>query len=111
LGNDAQAGVSTSLQVIVGIENFHYVLKECMHGRKKVYVFLYPDPFFGKSNNTKIMIPLVNRAINIGCYGSDVEFVNLKEILDKSCFDGKDIHPTRHGHELIANYMKKIGAI
>ena len=111
LGNDVPSGICNPVQVIVGIENFHHVLVACASNRKRIFVFLYPDPFFGTNDETRIGTPLINRAIRIGCYGVSVEFVDLENILNKSCFNGVDIHPTRHGHEVIADYIKGIGAV
>jgi len=115
LGSDALNGAVTPDQTITGIEELHVVVSKCMSDgmwNKNTFVFLYPDPFLGKSKKTRKMIPLVNRAIRIACYGMPVALIDLFALLtDSRCFTGKDIHPTRYGHQLIADYIRNVKKI
>lgn len=116
LGNDAQNSDATPVQIIVGIEELNSIVGRLSNSDgmfpKKTFVFLYPDPFLGKSTKTRLMIPLLNRAIRIACWGLKVDFIDLSVILtDPKCFTGKDIHPTRYGHQLIANYLQNVKKI
>ena len=112
LGNDAQSGDMSIVKTIIGIEQLHDIVYHLSMTRKQTFVFLYPDPFLGKSDKTRYMLPLLNRAIKIACFGCSVNFIDLSAILnDSKCFTGTDIHPTRYGHQLIADYMKNVWKI
>lgn len=108
LGNDAMKSTSDGNvsvnEILSGIENMSKIIEGFY--RPWTGVFLYADPFFGKNKYTKKSIPLINRAISIACAKYPVHFIELNKILNKNCFDGKDIHPNHNGQVEISKYLK-----
>ena len=75
--------------------------------RKHVIVLLYADPFCGKNKQSAIGVPLLNAAIMAVTSHVPVLYARTQDWLSDIHFDGKDIHPTLMGHELLA---ERIGA-
>lgn len=110
LGNDAMKGGSLGASdAIVGIENLIKVFRGYDRPGIPMLLFLYPDPFVGTGNAGKVNVGMINRAIKIARMARPTAlFVDLGAILDKSCFDGKDIHPKAKGQAKMAEAIAKL---
>lgn len=110
MGNDArhayEDGKVTSDEVSRALTSMRDVVK-MLSGRSRVIAFLYADPFAGKDLIYKYGLPMLNAGIRAATF-LRAECIDLGDVLGPEHFDGKDIHPTRVGHEVMAEYLKGI---
>jgi len=110
MGNDARAayadGKVTSDEVSRALVAMRAVVKKVSRGRN-AFVLLYADPFSGNDPSHKLILPVLNGAIRMASFGY-AQPLDLGDVLGPKDFDGKDIHPTRAGHEVMAEYIGKI---
>jgi len=71
-------------------------------------VLLYADPFCGRQPQARVAIPLLNAAIRLAACRIPVVFADTGAWLGDDHFDGRDIHPTRAGHAVIADRMREL---
>lgn len=104
LGNDAYAaladGTVTPEEVEAGVAALRRVIETVRKSR--TIVLLYADPFSGRDARSAIACPLLNAAI-CSALPDGVETFDTRRVLLPQHFDGRDIHPTRAGHEAIAD--------
>jgi len=113
LGNDAFAALAagfnllTAEQVEKAYVSLHAVVAQLCEGRQRSIVLLYPDPFNGRNSQYDVGLPLLNGAIRSACavQAHAIEFVDLGEWLTPGDFNGTDMHPTRAGHQIIAQNL------
>ena len=110
LGNDARHAVSdgrvTANEIATGLRDMRAVVESVQ--RPLTIVLLYADPFCGDNAQAGVGVPLLNGAIRWACNGLPVVFADTGSWLDREHFDGRDIHPTRAGHAVIAERMQDI---
>jgi len=110
LGNDARHAVSdgqvTADEIAAGLRDMRAVVEAVL--RPLTIVLLYADPFCGTQAQARVGVPLLNGAIRWACNGLPVVFADTGAWLTREHFDGRDIHPTRAGHEVIAAQMLDI---
>jgi len=109
LGNDARKAMADGdvslAELSNGILHLNYVVRKVRKDR--TIVLLYADPFCGASKQIKRQVMLLDHIIMVSCAGLGVEFFFCQRFLTADHFDGKDIHPNRAGHEVIATRMKE----
>lgn len=81
--------------------------------RPTTVVFLYADPFLGNNPTTGFGVAILNVSIQVAvkyCLrGTPVLFLDASKILtDPSHFNGTDIHPTKLGHQAIAQELTRM---
>jgi lysophospholipase L1-like esterase len=110
LGNDARHAVSdgqvTADEIAAGLRDMRAVVQAVL--RPLTIVLLYADPFCGTQAQARVGVPLLNGAIRWACNGLPVVFADTGAWLTREHFDGRDIHPTRAGHAVIAAQMLDI---
>lgn len=110
LGNDARAAVSdgqvTADEVAAGLRDMRAVVEAVQ--RPLTIVLLYADPFCGAQEQARVAVPLLNGAIRWACNRLPVVFADTGLWLTREHFDGRDIHPTRAGHAVIADRMREL---
>jgi hypothetical protein len=110
LGNDARHAVSdgrvTADEVAAGLRDMRAVVEAAQ--RPLTIVLLYADPFCGAQAQARVAVPLINGAIRWACNGIPVVFADTGTWLTREHFDGRDIHPTRAGHAVIADRMREL---
>ena len=110
LGNDARHAVSdgrvTADEIETGLRDMRAVVEAVL--RPLTIVLLYADPFCGAQAQARVGVPLLNGAIRWACNGLPVVFADTGAWLTQEHFDGRDIHPTRAGHAVIAAQMLDI---
>lgn len=108
LGNDARAaavdGHVTAEEIADGLRDMRTVVASML--RPLTIVLLYAPPFCGPKALARVGVPLLNGAIRVACHGLPVVFADTGEWLTNLHFDGRDIHPTRAGHCVIAQRME-----
>jgi hypothetical protein len=112
LGNDARAALADGKvspeEFSAGLRNLREVVDTLSRTRDEVIVILYADPFSGQDKRSKIALPLINGAIRMACSGLPVTFADTSKWLNKRHFVGRDIHPTKAGHKIIAKKMMEL---
>lgn len=112
LGNDARRAVSdgrvTADEIAAGLRDMRAVVEAVL--RPLTIVLLYADPFCGAQAQARVGVPLLNGAIRWACNGLPVVFADTGAWLTRAHFDGRDIHPTRSGHAVIAKRMRDLCA-
>jgi lysophospholipase L1-like esterase len=110
LGNDARHAVSdgrvTADEIAAGLRDMRAVVEAVQ--RPLTIVLLYADPFCGDQAQARVGVPLLNGAIRWACNGLQVVFADTGAWLTRAHFDGRDIHPTRAGHTVIAEKMRDL---
>jgi len=110
LGNDARAAVSdgnvTADEIAAGLRDMRAVVDAVL--RPLTIVLLYADPFCGAQAQARVAVPLLNGAIRWACNGLSVVYADTGAWLTWEHFDGRDIHPTRAGHAVIAARMREL---
>ena len=110
LGNDARAAVSdgkvTAGEIAAGLRDMRAVVDAVQ--RPLTIVLLYADPFCGEQVQARVAVPLLNGAIRWACNGLPVVYADTGAWLTREHFDGRDIHPTRAGHVVIAQNMREL---
>ena len=112
MGNDARRAISdgkiTADEMARALTSMREVILAVEWNRDKTFVLLYTDPYSGKDPKAAMGVQMLNGAIRAACHGLDVEFYDTSRVLKPEHFDGKDIHPTRAGHEVLAADIKGI---
>lgn len=107
MGNDFRHayddGKVTSEEVSLALTSMSSVVR-MLSRRSRVFTLLYADPFDGKNKIYKYGLPMLNAGIRAASF-MRADCIDLGSILSPEHFDGKDIHPTRAGHEVIAQYL------
>jgi len=99
----ASDGRVTGMEIAAAIYDMSQVLRALY--RPLTIVLLYADPFCGANAQAAAVVPRLNQGCRIACFGRDVVFVELGEILGPEHSYGTDIHPTRAGHAVIAAHL------
>lgn len=109
LGNDAfaaiQDGVITMEEINIALNSMRDVLHAVR--KKRNFVLLYTDPFFGTNPTSGVGCALLNSLIS-WVVPSFVEVVVTSDFLIDANFDGFDIHPNLSGHEAVASFLRHV---
>jgi len=107
LGNDARKAMADGdvslAELSYGILNLNFVVRKVQ--KERTIILLYADPFCGADKQIHRQVTLLNHIIMASCAGLGVEYFYSQRFLTEDHFDGKDIHPNRAGHEVIAKKM------
>ena len=81
--------------------------------RPTTVVILYADPFLGSRQDATLGVQIINVSIRVSVKYSlrsiPVLFLDASQILtDPSHFNGTEIHPTRLGHQAIAQELTRM---
>jgi len=110
MGNDARAAVEdgrvTARELADALASMRHVVNACR--RPRTVVLLYADPYGGTQTQSSIAVPIINAAIRAACLGLNVVYADTGAWLQPEHFDGRDIHPTRAGHQVIAERMRAL---
>ena len=110
MGNDGRAAMAdgkvTAVEAFNALKNMRRVVATLQ--RKNTVVLLYTDPSGGKDHNMANAVQMLNAAIRMACYNILVTFADTSEWLKPEHFITGDIHPTKSGHQVIAQYMKEL---
>jgi hypothetical protein len=109
MGNDARNAMSdgkiTSDEIFKALTSMCSVMNSIR--RRRTLVFTYADPYDGKNTQFSQGLPLLNGAIQLAA-GLDSTIIDLSEVLTCEHFDGRDFHPIRAGHAVIAEHLRGI---
>lgn len=108
LGNDAREiwsdGKVTHDEVFMALGAMRMVAERLR--RERTIVMLYADPFQGKDPEYAYGLQMLNAGLRMATWPAT--FLDLGKVLKPEHFDGKDIHPTRKGHEVIASAVEEL---
>jgi len=110
MGNDGRHamsdGVLTIAEMVGMVRSMRRVVDTLQ--RSLTVVLLYADPYSGRDDTAAMGVSFLNSAIRWACRDLPVTFVDTGDWLTQEHFDGKDFHPTRAGHEVIAAHIAEI---
>lgn len=105
MGNDMFAalkdGTVTLAEMFIALTSMRKVVSTLL--RRRTFVFLYSDPYWGEKEGAAEIVAQLNGAIQAACLGLGVEFFDTAAVLRKEHFDGVDIHPNTAGQKAIAD--------
>jgi len=110
MGNDGRHAMSdgrVTISEIAGMVRSTRAVVESVQ-RRLTIVLLYADPFGAEHEQSAMGVAALNMAIRWAGRGMPVVYAPTGDWLTGEHFDGRDIHPTRAGHEVIAHRMREL---
>ena len=112
VGNDirhaAEDGKITAKEIYTATRSLYLVVRKIKGKGCAVELLVYCDPYRMRNLKAFIGVRIMEMLIRVVGWSCGCSYLETPEILtDDADFDGKDFHPSRHGHNKIATHIKR----